>query len=70
MTDMIPKVKAWRVTFDDGMRWIVWGPTRTLAILNARAAGLYHHDRISRYPTGDSLPVPVDLVQPFHPHDH
>jgi hypothetical protein len=36
MSRSIPSVKAWRVTFEDGDRVIVYAPTKYLARLNVR----------------------------------
>jgi len=41
---MIPKVKTYQITTDDGLKWLVDAPTKLLAKLNFRA-GLPHGPR-------------------------
>lgn len=65
---MIPEIKTWQATDpESGGRWLVWAPTRRLARLNLAAQHIYGAWKVSRYTEGDTLPVPVDLVQPFDP---
>lgn len=62
---MIPQVRAWRATLDTGARWIVWAPTRHLAILNLRGAGCWRPlERVARCTHFDHYPVPVQLARP------
>jgi hypothetical protein len=64
---MIPKTRCWLATLDTPSgrhSWLVWGPTRRLALLNLRGAGLRSPVlKLGRYTAGDTLPVPTRLVQ-------
>ena len=61
---MIPTVKAWRATADDGSRWVVWAPTAYLARLNLRAAGMWCRVvKLGRLPSADGRSIPLNMVE-------
>lgn len=66
MTKGIPKVRAWRVTLENGERYLVWAPNKVLARLNFRAVpeccGL-EITQLTRWKSADDRPVPLDLIE-------
>lgn len=67
MSRTIPRVRAWRVTLENGERWLVWAPTKLLAKLNFQdGAGFIRGTcikTIGRCTSADSRSTPLSLVE-------
>ena len=64
MSLSIPSVRAWRATLDTGERWLVWAPTKKLAVLNLRGAGCWRPvEKLARCQYFDRYPIPHSMAR-------